>query len=98
MSIPHDKSEAVREVLAYFLEHPQTADTAEGLARWRLAGARKHRTVDEIREALHWLVENGYLGAVSKPYTGPIYSIAKEDLPKGLRFLESGKPSESITE
>ena len=97
MSTPQDKTDAIREVLGYFLEHPQTADTAEGLARWRLAGANKRRTVEQIREALHWLVENGYLGVVTRPYTGPIYSIAEEDLPKGLRFLESGGPSESTT-
>jgi len=98
LSIPQDKSDAIRDVLAYFLEHPQTADTAEGLARWRLAGERKHRTVEEIREALHWLVENGYVRAVSKPYTGPIYSIAKEDLLKGRRFLGWEGQSDSTTE
>ncbi|MBZ5684084.1 MAG: hypothetical protein LAP86_03545 [Acidobacteriia bacterium] len=90
MSNPQDKTDAIREVLGYFLEHPQTADTVEGLARWRLAGAQKHRTVEQIREALDWLVENGYLAMVSKPYTGSIYSIAKEDLPRGRSFLESG--------
>jgi len=92
LSTPQDKTDAIREVLGYFLDHPQTADTVEGVARWRLAEAQKHRTVAQIREALDWLVENGYLGVVSKPYTGPIYSIAKEDLPRGLRFLESGNP------
>jgi len=50
-----------REVLGYFLHHPRAADSLEGVARWRLRDEAIHRSVDEISEALGWLVAHEFL-------------------------------------
>jgi len=87
LSKPPDTPEAAQEVLRYFLEHPHAADTAEGVARWRLAGKGQRWTLKQVKQALRWLVQEGYLKAVSKPYTGQIYLIVAEDLEKGRAAL-----------
>jgi len=50
-----------KEILGYFLRHPQAADTLEGVARWRLMEERVHRSVAEVDQALNWLVSEGFL-------------------------------------
>jgi len=50
-----------KEILDYFLRNPQATDSLEGIARWRLLEERVHRNVEEINEALGWLVAEGYL-------------------------------------
>jgi hypothetical protein len=48
-------------VLDYFLKHPETADSVEGIARWRLLEQLVQRTVIETTQAIGWLVEHDYL-------------------------------------
>jgi len=40
-----DASEPTKEILRYFLRHPQAADTLEGIVRWRLLEERVERTL-----------------------------------------------------
>ena len=56
-----------REILNYFLRSPHAADNLEGIARWRLLEERIQRTVEETKESLDWLLEEGYL--VRRPPT-----------------------------
>jgi hypothetical protein len=65
----------VREVLEYFLRHPQAADTLEGVARWRLQAETIERTVGETDEALRWLVQQGFLCEHRKPGSAPIFAL-----------------------
>src|SRR5256885_1442549 len=46
----------VRDVMRYFLQHPTAADTAEGIARWRLLEQRARDAVAETDAALELLV------------------------------------------
>lgn len=51
----------VRQILSYFVRNPGTADSLEGIARWRLLEESIHRNVQETEIALSWLVKEGYL-------------------------------------
>jgi hypothetical protein len=52
------------DVLSFYLEHPQTTESAEGLARWRLLERCVEKTMNETEQAVAWLVEKGYLCTV----------------------------------
>ena len=58
-------SRSVIEVLKYFRENPDAADTLEGIARWRLLQRAITQTVRETDEAVQWLVGKGFLLEVS---------------------------------
>jgi len=90
--------ERAREVLNYFLRHPQAADTLEGIARWRLMQEALQRGVEETSRALEWLVSKGFLREVSKPYSSPIYSLNHEETAKAEEFLAQGQSSEANRE
>jgi hypothetical protein len=77
----------VREVLGYFLRHPQAADTLEGVARWRLQAETVERTVDEIQEALRWLVQLGFLCEHRTPGSAPIFTLEKSRTPEAEQLL-----------
>ena len=70
-----DQQRAIREVLSYFVGHPQAADGLESIARWRLLGEVFHRRVDETRDALAWLVELGFLTETASSGVSPIYRM-----------------------
>lgn len=53
--------EVVKEVLGYFVRNPKTADTLEGVARWRLLEERVQKSLRQTEVAIDWLVEQGYL-------------------------------------
>jgi hypothetical protein len=63
------------EVLRYFLKHRRAADSLEGVVRFRLAHEMVHRSVTEVAEALHWLVERDLLVERSARGTPPIFSL-----------------------
>ena len=82
---PHH--EVIREVLRYFLRHPQAAADLEGIARWRLLDERVHRKVEETCLALHWLVTHGFLIKTACPGDRPIFSLNPEHIPDAESFL-----------
>jgi succinate dehydrogenase/fumarate reductase flavoprotein subunit len=51
----------VKEVLRYFLRHPDVADSLEGVVRWRVRQEVIHYTVDEVEQAVGWLARRGFL-------------------------------------
>ena len=53
--------ERTLHVLSYFLRNPHTADTLEGMARWRLRGEMVRRSVEDADAALRCLVQWGFL-------------------------------------
>jgi hypothetical protein len=63
------------EILRYYLNHPQAADTVEGVARWRLLEETVYRKVDETREAIEWLVAEDLLVKESPEGAQPVFRL-----------------------
>lgn len=79
--------ERAREVLRYFLRNPQAADSLEGVARWRLVDEAIYRSVDEINQALGWLVDEGLLLRESVTGLGPIFRLNVEREPDARHLV-----------
>jgi Fe2+ or Zn2+ uptake regulation protein len=77
-----------KEVLCYFLRNPRAADSLEGIARWRLLSENVRRKVDETRQALDWLVENGLLTQTSIVGAETIYSLTEANHEAVAKFLD----------
>lgn len=75
MSSTHTHEEVAKQVLRYFLRNPQSADSLEGVARWRLLEERIHHTLVETQSALEQLVADGYLRVVSVSGSENIYTL-----------------------
>lgn len=73
MSSTHE--EVAKQILRYFLRNPQSADSLEGVARWRLLEERIHHTLVETQSALEQLVAEGYLRVVSVSGSENIYTL-----------------------
>jgi Fe2+ or Zn2+ uptake regulation protein len=84
----HHENELIREILGYFLSHPQSADSLEGIARWRLLHAVVHRALAETSRALEWLVEQGYLHKVSAPGSEHVFSLNLEKREEAAAFMQ----------
>jgi hypothetical protein len=65
-----------KEILRYFLEHPEATDDLEGISRWRLRQKNSERSSSEVNEALQWLVERGYLERLQPRGTRPTFRMA----------------------
>jgi hypothetical protein len=68
-------SEIAKEILNYFLRNANAADDLEGIARFRLLDQVIYRRVDEVSEALDWLVSVGLLNQTITSSTDPIFSL-----------------------
>ena len=86
--------EKAREVLNYFFHNPRAADTLEGVARWRLLEETVRRGIDDTKQALDWLVTEGYLNRVSTPYTEPIYQLNQDERARAKEFLNKRKAAQ----
>lgn len=69
------REEIAREILSYFLRHPDAADSFDGIARWRLLEDIVRRSVAATEEGLKWLIEQGYLKQEPVPSGKPIFSL-----------------------
>ena len=76
-----------KEVLKYFLRHPQAADTLEGVARWRLLEERVHRNVEDTYQALTWLVAEGFLSEESVRGSEAIFRLNPTRTAQAKRFV-----------
>lgn len=80
--------ERAKDILRYFLRHPQAADNLEGIARWRLMQERVQRGVEETERALQWLVSQGYLSAEDAGSAPPIFRLNQQKRAKAEQFLK----------
>jgi hypothetical protein len=48
---------SVRDVLAYFVQRPSAVDSLEGIARWRVQQETGPQIVEQVHQALAWLVK-----------------------------------------
>jgi len=79
--------ERTKDILQYFLRHPQAADSLEGMARWRVLDETIHRSVEEINAALTWLVAEGFLVQRAPAGSEPIFYLNCEKADEAVRFL-----------
>jgi hydroxypyruvate isomerase len=71
-----DKKEGLaRRLLDYLEKNPDAGDTLEGIANWWLEQQRVEQVVDDVAEALDYLVKIGVV-QVHKLHGGvPIYKV-----------------------
>jgi hypothetical protein len=83
---------AVKEILQYFVRHPQAVDDLEGIARWRLAEEVIRRKVEETHRALTWLVERDYLRLTRTVGPTPVFSLNPDKVAEANALLASNEP------
>lgn len=84
----HDHQEVIRQVLSYFVRNCRTADTMEGVARWRLLEERLRRSLRQTETAVTWLVKEGYLEqVVPEGSDAPIFRLKASRYSDAVRFL-----------
>lgn len=50
-----------KDILRYFLNHPDAADDLEGVMHWRIQEMVLENAIAGVDQALQWLAENQYL-------------------------------------
>lgn len=86
----HQGEELAQHILSYFLHHPKSADSLEGIARWRLLEEKIHHTLIETRTALNRLVADGYLRVVPVPGADQIYALNSAKREEAKEFVRAG--------
>jgi hypothetical protein len=90
-----------KQVLAYFVRNPDAADSAEGIAQWRIMDEKIRFTVQETFAVLRWLVTEGYLDEISTRGAGTIFRLNTDrigearELVAGSRLRSRRKPPEN---
>jgi hypothetical protein len=77
-------------ILRYFLRNPRAADTADGLALWRLPGGSSRNAGPEVLAALEWLVAERLVRAERRRAAGVIYSLSGGGVRRGGRSRRKG--------
>ena len=90
-----DLRELEKEILRYFLRNPQSADSLEGVANWRLLDQVIHHALQDTNDALEWLVSQGYLLEDSTVGSERIYRLNLEKRDDALHFAEQEEQSSS---
>jgi hypothetical protein len=78
-----------KEILSYFLRNPEAADDLEGVARWRLLNETIYRSVEETKNALEWLVKQGFLLKAAKGSTATMYRLNRQESTRAKSFLRN---------
>ena len=93
MTLTLGEQSVAKEVLAYFLRHPQAADV-EDVARWRLQQETIHHTVEEVSAALTWLQEEKqFLLKAEAAGIRPMFKLNPERVAEAQRFVTDAPPS-----
>jgi hypothetical protein len=77
-----------KEILRYFLRNPEAADSLRELSRWRLMEERIHRSVQNTREAVDWLISQGYLREETRIGTDSLYLFNSARRAEAESFLK----------
>jgi hypothetical protein len=80
--------DVAKQILAYFLRNPRAADSAEGVARWRVRDERVRHSVRETFVALKWLVAKGYLEETSSRAAGSIFQLNANRAGEARRLID----------
>jgi hypothetical protein len=82
--------EVAREILRYFLRHPEAADSLAGIARWRLMQESVRHSVEKTGEALQWLIDEGFMREETRVATGKIFQLNSARRKAAEEFLRKG--------
>jgi hypothetical protein len=85
-----------KDILRYFLRNPNAADSLSEIARWRLMQETVRRTVEETRDALDWLTEQGYLSEESRVGTESLFQLDRARLEDATRFAAETGSSDGL--
>ncbi len=77
------------EILAYLAEHPEAQDTLEGIAEWWLLERYVRRRLDEVREAVTELVDDGLVIERVEADSRPRYRLHPRRLAQIRKLLEN---------
>ena len=73
----HDPADIVGPILQYLREHPEAADTAEGIRAWWLQEQGAGRSIGDVRVALEQMVERGLLTRIDRVGMSTVYRGAR---------------------
>jgi hypothetical protein len=94
-TVPHDlqnpDEEVAREILRYFLRHPEAVDNLAGIARWRLMQETVRTSVEKTTEALAWLIGEGFMREETRMGTGQLFRLNPERRNAAERYLRQGR-------
>ncbi|MGA3132241.1 MAG: hypothetical protein ABSD59_15650 [Terracidiphilus sp.] len=76
-----------KDILRYFLRNPEAVDSLTEIARWRLMQEMVQRSVEETREALTWLTEEGYLREEKRAGTESLFQLNRARLNEAAEFV-----------
>lgn len=68
------------EIQQYLQDHPNAADTLQGITKWWLANAPVPMPVDHVEKALEWLICHQIIAKGSLPDGGAVFFINKKSL------------------
>ena len=83
------RQELAKQILAYFLRHPEGADDLRGIATWRMLDQMIHQTLEETSDALEWLVSEGYLISDSTTSSERIFRLNKDKRTEAEQYMET---------
>jgi hypothetical protein len=94
--VTRDEWALIRQVLEYFLRHPETADSLEGIARWRLSEERARQVLQSTQVVLEWLVASGYLERIESTAAAPLFRLNRARMAQAQQLVvtatEEGQP------
>jgi hypothetical protein len=68
-----------KEIQNYLENHPNAADSADGVMRWWLSQQRLEESLQIVQQALEALVSQGEIDKAVTPGGRTVYSSAKEE-------------------
>lgn len=68
-----DVQAVAADILRYLQQHPDAADTAEGIARWWLGGRRYEDNLARVQDAMPGLVQQGLVEKQTLPDGADVY-------------------------
>jgi len=79
-----------REIVCLYLSNPSMVSDVEDLVRWRLLQQRVLLQMEDIRQALVWLVAKGLLSSQPSRGVAELYMLNNDRRQDAERFAASG--------
>ncbi|GJL53848.1 MAG: hypothetical protein NPIRA02_09800 [Nitrospirales bacterium] len=85
----------IRQILTYLLKYPEAKDTVEGIKRWWLTEYQDNHRAEDVRKAIQWLVEQGWLRYRESRTSEIIYGLNKAEIKQVREFVDENMSSKS---
>lgn len=82
--------DVARQILGYFVRNPNTVDTLDGIARWRLLEAMVRQSVEDTAKGVQVLVQQGFLDEEEVPGMAPLFRLNPEKREEAEKALTAG--------